>query len=144
MLTFPPDITFVIQIASFLILWFGLKRLLFDPVLHVLEAREARTAGALREAAELKATAAVSAADYERRMHDVRLSVAAETEAARTAAQVEERRVITEAREHASTQLAQLRESLLRQATAARPAVTAEARELAGRIVERVVERPLA
>jgi magnesium transporter len=35
-----PDFTLVIQIITFLILWFGLKRLLFDPTLHILDATE--------------------------------------------------------------------------------------------------------
>jgi F0F1-type ATP synthase membrane subunit b/b' len=129
MLAFPPDISFFIQIASFLILWVGLKRLLFDPVLHLLEEREARTAGAYRDASNMRAAADTSAAD---------------TEAARTATQTQEQRVVSEARAQASTQLLQLRESLARQAAAARPALGSEARELAAQILERVVGRPLA
>jgi F-type H+-transporting ATPase subunit b len=144
MLAFPPDISFFIQIASFVILWVGLKRLLFDPVLHLLEQREARTAGAYRDASNMKAAADTSAAEYERRMQEVRLSVAADTEAARTATHTQEQRVVSEARAQASTQLTQLRESLARQAAAARPALGSEARELAAQIVERVVGRPLA
>lgn len=144
MLTFPPDISFVIQIASFLVLWFGLKRLLFDPVLHVLEVRESRTTGAAREAAEMKGAAVRSAAEYEQRMHDVRVTLAAEADVARTAMQTEGRQVVSAARERASTQLMQLRESLNRQADAARTGLAADARDLAGRMVERVVGRTLA
>jgi F-type H+-transporting ATPase subunit b len=144
MLTFPPDISFLIQIASFLVLWFALKRLLFDPVLHVLEEREARTTGARKQAAADRAQADLSAAEYERRMHDVRLALVADAEAARNAARAEERRVVTEARDHANAQLTRLRESLAAQVQAAAPVVTAEAEGLAARIVEQVVGRPLA
>jgi F0F1-type ATP synthase membrane subunit b/b' len=52
MIAFPPDITFVIQIISFFVLWFGLKRLLFDPVLQVVDERKARTVGVREEAAQ--------------------------------------------------------------------------------------------
>ena len=143
MLTFPPDFSFVIQIISFFVLWIGLKRLLFDPVLHVLEEREARTTGARREAAQIAAAADTSAAEYERRMHEVRLALASEADTARNAIQVEERRVLSEAREHANAQLARLRESLANQIQNARPAVASEARDLAVRILEGVVERNL-
>lgn len=144
MLTFPPDFSFVIQIVSFFILWFGLKRLLFDPMLHVLEERESRTSGTRHAAAEMTAAAQVSQAEYERRMHDVRLALAAEADAARNANQAEEQKLLSETRSQASAQLAQLRDSLRRQADQARPALTAEARELASRIMEQVVGRPLA
>lgn len=143
MLTFPPDLSFVIQLASFLVLWFGLKRLLFDPVLHVLEVRESRTSGASREAAEMKETAELSAAEYERRIHDVRQAFSVEAEAARSATQTEERRVLAAARAQANAQLMRLRENLSRQAEAARPALATEARDLAARVFERVVGRPL-
>jgi F-type H+-transporting ATPase subunit b len=141
MLTFPPDISFVIQIASFLILWIGLKRLLFDPFLQVLETRESHTQGAVREAAAMKSDAEQSATEYERRMREVRHSLAAEAETAHQATQNEERRVLSEARDHASTQLMQLRDNLGRQAEAARPTLTSEARDLATQMFERVVGR---
>ncbi|MFN8627054.1 MAG: ATP synthase F0 subunit B [Candidatus Binatia bacterium] len=143
MLTFPPDSSFLIQIALFYLLWLGLKRLLFDPVTRVLEAREARTTGMLRNAAELKAGAEQSAADYERRMRDVYLQLAADAERARIAAESEERQLIGNARGQASTQLLQAREDLGRQAASARARLATEAQELSARMVERVTGRPL-
>ncbi|MBI3785784.1 MAG: hypothetical protein HY270_20515 [Deltaproteobacteria bacterium] len=110
MLTLPPDFTFVIQLISFFILWMGLKRLLFDPMLQVLEAREARTAGAHKTAAEMRATAATAAADYERHLQEVRSSVGADNQSARATVEAEERKVINEARDQAGLQLSQLRD----------------------------------
>ena len=141
MLTFPPDFSFVIQIGSFLLLWFGLKRLLFDPVLAVLEERDARTFGLRREATRIKAVTDVSAAEYEQRMREVRIALAAEADATRAATQADERRVLADARERASAQLTQLRENLSRQADAARPILVAEASDLSIRIFERVIGR---
>jgi F-type H+-transporting ATPase subunit b len=141
MLTFPPDFSFVVQIVSFLILWYGLKRLLFDPMIHVLEERESRTTGARHAAAEIAAAARVSQTEYERRMNEVRQILAAEAAKAHNTTQAEGQRVLSETRAHANTQLAQLRESLRRQAEEARPGLNNEARDLAGRIVERVVGR---
>ena len=144
MLTFPPDISFVVQIVSFFILWLGLKRLLFDPMVHVLEQREARTSGARDAAAEMTAAAQLSQTEYERRMQAVRQTLSAEAAATRTTNQAEEQRLLSEARAQAGTQLTQLRDSLRRQADEARPALATEARDLATRIMERVVGRPLA
>jgi len=144
MLTFPPDITFAIQIASFFVLWLGLKRLLFDPVMHVLETREARTTGLGKEAAGLRAAAERSATEYDRRMREVRLALSAEAEQGRSVTRSEERQLITAARERASTELLQLREQLQRQADAARNALASEAHELSTRMLERVSGRDLA
>jgi F-type H+-transporting ATPase subunit b len=139
MLTFPPDYSFVIQLVSFFILWVGLKRLLFDPMLHMLEQRDARTSGTRLAAAEMNAAAQASETEYAQRMHDVRVALAAEAAAARNANQAEEQRLLSETRLQANTQLSQLRDSLRRQAEEARPALAVEARDLASRIVERVV-----
>jgi len=141
MLTFPPDFSFVIQIISFFILWVGLKNLLFDPTVHVLEERQSRTSGARRVAAEMNAAAQVSQAEYERRMRDVRQAIATEAAKAHNAIQAEEQRLLSDTRAQASTQLTQLRDSLRRQADDVRPALATEARDLASRIVERVVGR---
>ena len=58
--------------------------------------------------------------------------------------EAEERKILSDAREHASAQLMQLRESLARQANEARPALSSEAQTLAGDMLERVIGRSLA
>ena len=144
MLTFPPDYSFVIQVVSFLILWFALKRLLFDPVVQVLERREARTTGARHAAAEMQAATEAAAAAYERELHQVRIGLAADSEAARQSTREQERHVVAEAREAASRQLMQVREDLRRQAETVRPALAAEARDLSARMLQRVLGRSVA
>src|SRR5262245_56495263 len=143
MLTFPPDITFVIQIASFVALWFGLKRLLFDPFQQVLETREARTSGTVHAAAQTREAANAAAQEFERRMHEIRQTLTAEAAAAHAASETAEQEILTAARQQAGNQLAQLRDSLNQQAAAARSALAAEARVLAASLFERVVGRPL-
>ena len=81
MLTFPPDISFVVQVVSLLVLWFGLKRLIFDPTQSVLEERAARTSGARQAAAETRASADRRAAEYEAQIAATRQAVARETDA---------------------------------------------------------------
>jgi F-type H+-transporting ATPase subunit b len=137
MLTLPPDETFLLQIALFVVLWFGLRRLLFDPMQRVLEERDVRTTGARAEAQRLTAAA-------ERRIREVRRGLAVESEKARSAAMAEQQRVLGEARERASAELGQLRATLEREAAAARPSLNTEAQQLAVRMLERVTGRVLA
>jgi len=144
MLTFPPDSSFLIQIVLFIFLWIGLKRLLFDPVMHVLEARDARTSGLNREAAAMKASAQQSAAEYERHMQEVRRQISAAADAQLAAAHTAERQLIAETRLEASNQLMQLRDRLAGEAEAARTALGAEAHELSVRMLESVVGKKIA
>jgi len=143
MLKIPPDHTFLLQILLFAVLWFGLKRLLFDPMVRLLEERERRTTGARQEAQRITATAEDSGAEYERRLQEIRHALMGETTAAHDATLREEQRILNEARDHAGTQLTQLRDNLNRLAEAARPVLGAEADQLAGRMVERIAGRAL-
>ncbi len=138
------DSSFAVQIVCFLVLWIGLKRLLFDPTLQVLEERERRTVGERHAADTLRKTAEQAATDYERRMHAMRITLGAEAETSFKTIEAEERKILSDAREHASAQLMQLRESLARQANEARPALSSEAQTLAGDMLERVIGRSLA
>lgn len=144
MLTFPPDYTFVVQIVLFLILWIGLKRLVFDPFVAMLEAREARTTGAKAAATQMRSTTEVSAAEYENKVQEARRQSATDASVVRAGTAAEERRVLDAAREEASRQLAVLRESLARQADAARPTLDGEAQQLATKMVERIAGRAVA
>lgn len=144
MLTFPPDFTFVVQIVLFFVLWAGLKRLLFDPVMAVLDARQARTTGAREAALRVRSETELAAADYEHRLQEARGEALREAGRLRAETAAEERRLIEAAREAAGRELAVLRDTLARQAEAARPALEAEAREVARRMVERIAGRALA
>jgi F0F1-type ATP synthase membrane subunit b/b' len=77
------DGTFAIQIVSFFLLWAVLKRLLFDPMLAVLDEREHRTAGAREQASHMHADVAAMRADYEERLRAARDASLAELEASR-------------------------------------------------------------
>ena len=75
---------------------------------------------------------------------DMRVKLTAEAEATFKAIETEERAIVSQAREQASTQLLQLRERLARQANEARPALASEADTLARQMLERVLGRPVA
>lgn len=143
MLKIPPDFTFVVQVVSFFILWLGLKAIIWDPMLKLLEQREARTSGAKHAAEESKAAAVVTAAEYDSKMKEVRSALAAEAQAARDATEKAEHSVLAGARDAAAQQLGQLRDNLGRQAAASRDSISTEARGLASRMVERVAGRAL-
>lgn len=139
MISFPPDITFVIQIVSFLVLWLGLKRLMFDPVLQVIDERRARTTGVLAEAAGLRSGAAGAEAEHGQRMRQVRDEIGREADAARHATEQEERQVLATARDQAAVLLKERRDRIRAEADAAGAQLRGEASQLAQLIVGKVV-----
>jgi len=144
MLAFPPDISFIYQIVSFVILFAGLKHLIFDPTVRVIEERERRTAGAKHAAADLRGESDQKALEHEAKLQEVRLELTASTDSARAATEAEERRIVAEARTATTAELTELRERLTRQAEEARQTLSGEARHLAAQMFERVVGRPSA
>lgn len=139
MIAFPPDITFVIQIVSFFLLWLGMKRLIFDPILHVIDERKARTTGVLEEASQLRAGAAATEAQYDQRLAEVRAELGRDTDAARHASEEEEHRILLTAREQAASLLKDQRDQLRGEAEAARSQLAGEADRLAQLIAGKVV-----
>jgi F0F1-type ATP synthase membrane subunit b/b' len=138
MIEFSPE-SFVIQIVSFFVLWFGLKRLLFDPFLEVLERRQARTAGVRQEAAALHAEVDRSATAFDERLIQVRDEIGGTADTARNATDEEERRILATARERAAAHLREQRDQLQAEAQAARSALAGESNQLASLIVKKVV-----
>ena len=138
------DSSFLIQIVSFLILWAVLKRLLFDPMLHVLEERERRTDGNLKAAEELREQAAALRSQHDTSIHAVRRSVSEKTEESRKAALAEERQIIAAARDAAAATLNSTRAEIAAQIENARQRLTGQAADLAQQLTEKVLGRTAA
>jgi F-type H+-transporting ATPase subunit b len=136
-----PDYTLVVQIVLFVVLWMGLKRLLFEPVLGVLEEREARTRGRERQAREGKARAVEAQGHYEEAIREARVKVAREGEAAEKAAWEEHARAVAAAREKAVEEIARSRRELVVAVEEAGGKLGVEAEKIAEEMVERVTGR---
>ena len=138
------DVTFAIQIISFLILWAVLKRLLFEPMLDVLDEREARTKGSLEAATHMHSDVEGMRAEYDARMSAAREKSFAELEESRKLTIAEERTILGAARDQAAGRLASARVEISKEIDAARTVLAGEASALAGQLIEKVVGRRLA
>lgn len=144
MIAFPPDFSFYVQIIALFALMAALRELLFTPVTKVLDERRARTEGARAQAAALRAGGSSAAAEYDRRVDEVRRQLAMSTDEARGVTAKEERVVLDRAMDHASTALSQSRATLADRAAAARSELAAEADKVAGVMTERILGRKAA
>jgi F-type H+-transporting ATPase subunit b len=134
-----PDYTLFFQVIFFIVLWIGLKRLLFEPVLQILDARHERTVGALKRAAEVRLSAEAVREDCGRTVQEARQKLAREAEGARKAAQDEHAKVLAAARGEAAAEIARFRESLAEQVGQARTALGVESQAIAGQMLDRVM-----
>ena len=134
----------VIQFVSFLLLSLALKRLLFDPFTEVLNERERRTTGARAEASALQNEVAAASSDYDRRLQEVRRSLATELDGERQKVAVEQHAIVAAAQADAGAMLEKERQALQAQGATARTALAERAEELAGAMLERVGGRKFA
>jgi F-type H+-transporting ATPase subunit b len=132
-----------IILVTFLLLMAFLDRILFRPMLRLLEEREAHTQGAVEEAKALEAEAAAAITAYETRIAAARDEAAAANASVRKRAADEERAVLDRAREEANRRVGQIERDVAAAADGARRDLAAQAREMARVIAEKVLGRPV-
>jgi F-type H+-transporting ATPase subunit b len=132
------DLSFLVQLILFGILWFGLKKLVFDPVLDVLDERRKRTVAAQEEAERLIRAAETARAEYEQSLHTKRIEMAQETSAARTAALEESQRALANARAAAQEEISRLRALVNAQVEDARRGLATQADAIAAQMLDQV------
>ena len=140
---FPPDIGFPIQIVLFLVLWFVLKRWLFDPTLRVLEARRERTTGQLAEAERLQEETARMRDEYEATLQTARASAREEATRIREETEAEEARVFDAARAEAAEIVQGVRARVAAEVEAALATMVRDAAELSVEAAEKILGRPV-
>lgn len=135
-----PDWSILYQIAIFVIVWLGLRYLVFEPTGEVLTDRRRRTIDAEHAADAMAQGALAERARYEEAIHQRRLHLAQEAEAARHAAIEESNRAIGAARAAIAQELATHRAAIAAQVDTARRSLGAEAARIADEMLLRVTE----
>lgn len=135
-----PDWSILLQVAIFLVVYFGLRKLIFEPMQAVLDERNRRTVQAEHTAEQLIETAHGDRATYEDSVRARRSEMAREAEAARHGAIEESNRQIAEARAAISRELASHRAAIAAQVEQARRALADQAESIAGEMLERVTQ----
>ncbi len=141
MLAFPPDFTFVVQLASFFLLLFLLNKFLFAPYAALLAEREARTTGDSGQADDMRAEAEELEARVQREMADARARAMASVEAVRKDTREQEAALFHDASTKAAARLAELRGGIEDARREASAQLEQDARALAGDMVGAVLGR---
>jgi F0F1-type ATP synthase membrane subunit b/b' len=133
-----PDHTIFIQVGLFILFWVVFKHVVVGPMSAALAEREQRTAQAEQDAKAQAAATAETQARYEERVHEQRLHMAQEAEAARRAAIEAANEEIAAARARIAHDLAHRRAQIAAQIAEARRALGSEANVIAGDMLDRV------
>jgi len=138
------DYTVLVQIVSFLVLWFLLSRLLFKPFVALLEERERRTEGVKAEAAGLTDEGERLRAEYERAIARAKDEGAAVKEAIVQEARQGREQLLSEAREKAAEMLSAIRQEIQKELSRGRELAAQEAEAIARQMAEKILGRRIA
>ncbi len=136
-----PDISLVVILALFILFVFLLNRLLFRPISHVLDKREALTEGATAEARAAARQYNARLSEYEASIRQARAEGYRKLEQQRAAALEQRRGLIERVKEEAASEIGRAKATLAAQASEARATLEAESRQLAEKISRTVLGR---
>ena len=135
--------TLLIQLAIFLVLMFLLNRILFRPMVRVLEERHARTAGRREKAAQLDAEAESMLATYQARIQEARTEADRARMALVREGQAERQKLLDAATAEAEKTVAAIRARVRSEAAEARKGLQQEADRLADAAAARILGRTI-
>jgi F-type H+-transporting ATPase subunit b len=137
------DWTFAFQIILFLILWMFLRRFLFEPHLEVMEQREHRSEGAVRQAQRVKAEVGEMEEQYKSRLTATRTGALQQVDTVAREAEGQAQGITDTARTEADKILRELRATLQQEIESTRKELQSHAPEFARTISEKILGRPL-
>jgi F-type H+-transporting ATPase subunit b len=138
------DYTVVYQIIFFLILWAILSKVLFRPYLALLDERERKTAGALREAADLEREGERLRAEYEEKIAQAQAAGYAAREVIVKEAREQREKLLAQARQESASVLEKVRQEVRTQMEKERQLAVAEAANIARDMVSKILGRNVA
>jgi F-type H+-transporting ATPase subunit b len=138
------DLTVVVQLVLFLILFVIANRLLFQPYLQLRERRKAGIDGARAEAERMTAQADAKLADYEKQLTVARDRANEEGRKVRAEAAAHERQVTDQARASAQKAIDEAQATMRSETEAARTQLMPQADALARAISSKLLGREVA
>ena len=137
------DWTFAFQILLFLVLWAFLRRFLFEPHFEVMEQREHRSEGAIRQAQRVRAEVGELEEQYKSRLTATRTGAMQQVDTLSREAEGQAQAITDAARTEADKILSEMRATLQQEIANTRTELQARAPEFARTISEKLLGRPL-
>lgn len=138
------DWTLGLQFLNFIILLIILNKLLYRPLMKIINERRATIEGSHAKAQELESQIDEKMRRYQQQLDEAKTLAAEERNKLKKAATEEEARILSAAHEKATAQLQTIRGQVAEEAGKASVALKGEAQTLAGQIATKVLGRELA
>lgn len=135
------DYTVILQVVAFLVFWFLLAKLFFNPFLFLLEERERRTEGVRREADALMAEAERLRGEYESGIERARSEGGRLRDAVTREAREAHERIVAQAREEARRFMETIRLEIRRMLETESEIAAREAQLIARDLAEKILGR---
>jgi F-type H+-transporting ATPase subunit b len=138
------NFTLLIQIFNFFLLMFVLNKLLYKPVLKVLEERDKRVAGGQEEARKLVENGQEIFSSYNQKLHNAKIDAIAVKNATRNQAVEEANAIIDEARKKAEVIVADVQKEMAEEIARVKKELEPELGIMASTIAQQILGRKVA
>ncbi len=138
------DWTLLLQFFNFFVLLFVLNKLLYRPLLDIMNQRREKIEGSKTRALELENAVDEKMQRYQQQLQVARSDAAEERAVLRKAGHQHETQITGDAQQRAVVRIKGIREQVGKEAAAARLVLNTEAKALAGQIAAKVLGRELA
>lgn len=138
------NFTFFIQIINFLLLIFILNKLLYKPILKILEEREERISGGQQAAKKLIEDSQGYVSDYNQQLHNAKIDAMNAKNAARSTASEQANGYIAEARGKAEEIIGQMQQEMIGEIDKAKKELEPELGVMAATIAQQILGRKVA
>ncbi|HNY66909.1 MAG TPA: ATP synthase F0 subunit B [Deltaproteobacteria bacterium] len=138
------NFTFLIQVFNFFLLMYILNKLLYKPVLKILEERDKRVAGGMEEAKKLVEDGQEIFASYNQKLHSAKIDAIAVKNATRNQAVDQANAIIEDARKKAETIVADVQKEMAEEIARVKKELEPELGIMASTIAQQILGRKVA
>jgi F-type H+-transporting ATPase subunit b len=135
------NITLIVQVVNFLLLMWILNRILFRPILKVLEEREEKIGGPEKTAQDLETQAQGTRGVYEAKMRQAQIQASEAREGLRREGAEEAKRMVERISSDAEKSLAETREVVAREAVKVRSEFERLGSEISLEIFRKIIRK---
>ncbi|MEA3221924.1 MAG: F0F1 ATP synthase subunit B [Thermodesulfobacteriota bacterium] len=133
--------TFLVQMVNFLVLMFVLNKILYKPILKILDERDKKIVGGQEEIKQVEEESHRMFAEYTDKIYTGRVEALEAKNSARKAAEAQANEIIVEARKKAEEMIAQVRLEMAQEVEKAKKDIETELGSMAASIAGRVLGR---
>jgi F-type H+-transporting ATPase subunit b len=137
------NLTLLVQIAAYFVLFYLLNVLLYKPVIEVLDRRKGRTKGALGEAADIEKQVEEGLDGYKKRLKEETVKAQEARASIKKEAVEKEKQILEQARQKTQNEISKMKAEIEKSSYAAGVKLKRDAAELSRYIAEKVLERRL-